>query len=490
MSDARNAVVIGAGLGGLATALRLAYTGWDVTIVERHKQAGGKLNRWVAQGYSFDTGPSLITLPAVFAELFACADARLSEHIELLRLDPVARYIYPDGSSFVAGHSLPQWQRELAREFPKDISGFFRLLSLGGQLFELSRQTFFAQAPGEPPRREMMSALRHLPLRHGWGNYHGTVQHFIRDPRLVRYFDRYATYVGSSPYDAPATLLAIPYLEHAYGAYHIKGGLYQLVVALLQLLRAKGVELRFDTEVTGIETDATRIRSVLVEDSGSIDADVAVFNGDAAALPGLLGQPRRLRGTRSLSGFVMLLGVGRRLEELQHHTVYFSDDYSEEFTQLFGGGGRSAAFPEDPTVYVNIASISNRSLAPAHGETVFIMANCPASETWSDQDSEQARALVLRRLHASGFPDLTADIEVEQLWSPRELADTYAMPGGAIYGQASHGWRDTFLRPANRERRIKGLYRVGGSSHPGGGTPTVLMGARIVEELINRYESS
>ncbi len=490
MSKPRKAVVIGAGLGGLATALRLACTGWNVTVVERHSRAGGKMNRWKAKGYTFDTGPSLITMPGVFHELFASAGENLAEHIELLRLDPVARYVYPDGGSFVAGHSLPQWQQELAREFPADLSGFYRLLSLGGQLFELSRQTFFSQAPGEPPRKEMLPALRHMPLRYGWGNYHRTVEHFIKDPRLVRYFDRYATYVGSSPYQAPATLLAIPYLEHAYGAYHIKGGLYELAVALVQLLRDKGVELLFDTEATGIETDAKRVRAVSVTSSGSIDADVAVFNGDAAVLPGLLGMQKHVQGTRSLSGFVMLLGVRRRLAEMRHHTVYFSGDYNAEFAQLFGSADQPPAFPDDPTVYVNIASISDRSLAPAHGETVFIMANCPASEAWSAQDSAKARELVFRRLHASGFPDLTADIEVEQVWSPRELAGTYAMPGGAIYGQASHGWRGTFLRPANRDRSIRGLYRVGGSSHPGGGTPTVLMGARIVEELINRYETS
>jgi phytoene dehydrogenase-like protein len=213
------------------------------------------------------------------------------------------------------------------------------------------------------------------------------------------------------------------------------------------------------------------------------------MNGDAACAQQLLGNaeaPSSPPAERSLSGLVFLFGVRRSLPEIHHHSVFFSADYRHEFKQLFD----ERRFPDDPTVYVSAPSRSDRSLVPGEGEALFVMANAPAndSDAWDDAAIRVARKRVMDRLRKRGFPDIQHDIVVESVWTPRRLADQYLMPGGAIYGTHSHGWRKAFLRPPNKDPKLAGLYYVGGSSHPGGGTPTVLQSARIASELIARYE--
>jgi len=187
-----------------------------------------------------------------------------------------------------------------------------------------------------------------------------------------------------------------------------------------------------------------------------------------------------------MSGFVMLLGIKRTMPELGHHTIYFSADYEREFSELF----EERVFPKDPTVYVNAPSRSDRSVTPGEGETVFIMANAPANDhdIWDEEKIAEARRRIFSRLRASGFPEIENDIVVSDVWTPNTIGSRYLMPGGAIYGRNSHGWKNAFLRPPNKDRKYDRLYYVGGSTHPGGGTPTVLLSAQITSELIERYE--
>jgi phytoene dehydrogenase-like protein len=241
--------------------------------------------------------------------------------------------------------------------------------------------------------------------------------------------------------------------------------------------------------VRAIVSRNRKIRGVELKDGSFHNCDVAIMNGDASLARVLLGEPGAKplpESDRSLSGFIMLLGIQRRLADLAHHTVYFSADYKEEFNDLF----HRRTFPADPTVYVSMPSKKDRSIAPVDGETLFIMANAPANDQdpWGEQAIASARRCVFHRLQKSGFPDISKQVATSTVQTPRTMAETYGMPGGAIYGTHSHGWRKAFLRPPNKDRRYGGLYYVGGSTHPGGGTPTVLMSAQITSELIRRYE--
>ncbi len=481
----RHAVIIGGGLGGLAAGLRLRTRGWDVTIYEAGPSFGGKMNRWTEQGYTFDTGPSLITMPWVFADLFAAAGSSLEEHLELVPLHPLSQYVYADGTAFTYSSSLPEWLRTMDRIAPGDQAGFLRFLELGARLWELSRRTFLTRTPYDPPARGDGAVLRHLPLRYGWGNYNRTVEAHFQSPYLRQLFNRYPTYVGSSPYRSPATLAVIPYLEFAFGGYYVRGGLYRIVEALLSLSRAAGVALCPGMRVERIASSGGRVSGVTLASGERVLADVVVMNGDAANLDRLLGVSEAKARSRSMSGFVMLLGIDRELPGWNPHTIFFSEDYRREFAQLCD----AQRFPDDPTVYVNMPSRLDRTLVPGKGEALFVMANAPArSDQWSEHQTREARDRVFERLRKSGFPDVSGNIVVQDIWTPHRIEERYLMPGGAIYGSDSHGWRNAFLRPRNKSSACEGLYLVGGSTHPGGGTPTVLLSAQITCDLIQRHE--
>ena len=485
-TEGKSAVIIGGGLGGLATAVRLAARGWRVEVCEQGATLGGKMNRWEREGFRFDTGPSLITMPWVFENLFAAAGTSLAEHVEIAPVSPLADYVFADGTRFTYTTQLPEWLSTLRALEPRDVDGFLRFMRLGARLFALSRETFLRRPPTAPPDLRALKALRHLPLRRAWGNYHATVAAHFESPHLRQLFGRYPTYVGSSPYRAPATLAVIPFVEYAFGGWHIKGGLYRLVESIAALARGLGVSLRTGARVERIAHDNRRVRGVWLADGTRLACEVVVMNGDASTTAALVGTgdaPRPAAG-HSLSGFVVLAGLRRKLPRLAHHTVYFSADYGREFRELFD----ARRFPRDPTVYVSAPSRTDPALAPEGGETLFIMANAPACEEWDDEKIETARARVFERLSQGGFPDIEADTVVSDVWTPRRMAREYLMPGGAIYGAHSHGWRNAFLRPSNRDARLGGLYRVGGSSHPGGGTPTVLLSAEITCGLIEKHE--
>jgi phytoene desaturase len=380
---------------------------------------------------------------------------------------------------------LPGWLSTLSQIAPEDIDGFYRFMTLGSRLFELSQATFFRRHPGEAPDTGVLAGLRHFPLRYAWGRYDRTVRRLFRSPYLRQLYNRYPTYVGSSPYRAPATLAIIPYMELVFGGWYIIGGLYRLVETLERLLLDRDVVLLTDAPVCRIHREGDRVNGVELEDGRRLPADIVVMNGDASCAGVLFNDPSRRPmslADRSMSGLVFLFGVKKTMPSRPHHTVFFSGDYEREFHQLC----EEYRFPDDPTVYVNIASRTDRSVTPGEGETLFIMANAPATdEPWPEERIENARKAVMRRLRAGGL-DFEDDIVVSDVWTPERMAMRYAMPGGAIYGTNSHGWKNAFLRTPNRDRRVRGLYYVGGSAHPGGGTPTVLMSARITADRIRQ----
>lgn len=489
--DQKRAVVIGGGLGGLGVGLRLVSRGWRVTICESGATLGGKMNVFEERGFRFDTGPSLITMPWVFEDLFCAAGSRLSDHLTLARMQPLAEYVFADGTRFDYSASLPQWLETLRQIDRREVDGFLRFLELGSRLFALSRETFLKRSPRDlrGARAIDLSLLRRMPLRYGWGNYHRTVEAHFRSPYLRQLYDRYPTYVGSSPYESPATLAVIPYIEYAFGGWYVEGGLYRMIESLVDLARKLDIEMRVNAQVTAIEHTGGRVTGVRLADGERIGSDVVIMNGDASMAPRLLGEGKGEAlawAERSLSGLVFLLGLRRTRPELEHHTVFFSSDYRREFEELFIG----RRFPSDPTVYVSAPSRSDRSIVPGEGETLFVMANAPANDDdeWDEEQIGEARRRVFERLARGGLEDLESEIVVSDVWTPRRMAGRYLAPGGAIYGTHSHGWRRAFLRPPNKDPRYKGLYYVGGSTHPGGGTPTVLLSAEITSELIERYE--
>ena len=450
----QRAIVIGAGLGGLATALRLQCAGFQCTVLEAGSSPGGKMNRLQKGGFTFDTGPSLITMPWVFEDLFQSAGSRLEDHAQLIPLDPIADYRFEDGTRFEYTSHLPAWLATLKRIAPRDTTGFFEFMSLGARLFSVSRETFFKRSPRTPRPAELAHPGRPPPPPR-LGRLPAYRQPLLPKPASPRTLRPLSHLVGSSPDHCPATLAVIPYVEFAFGGYAVKGGLYRIVEGIVALARLRGVELRLNSPVARIVTEKGKAKGVELESGERLAADVVIMNGDHAATPQLLGHPAPPLRHRSLSGFVMLFGLNRPLNVHQH-------------TVCFTGA---------EMVYVN---------APEGANTLFVMANAPPiGKQWDEAGmTAAARARVFDSLRRAGFPDFTSDIAVSDIWTPARFEADYRMPSGSIYGTDSHGWRNAFLRPPNKNRAVQGLYHAGGSTHPGGGTPTVLMSAEITSRLI------
>jgi phytoene desaturase len=482
----KTAVVVGAGLGGLATALRLVHRGWKVVVLEQGAGPGGKLNRYEQDGFTFDTGPSLITLPHVFDRLFAIGGVDFRERLNPVRLDPLFEYRFSDQSRLTYSSELPDLTAEIERltGSTEDIDGLYRFLELGAKLYNLSERTFFDRPPLARPRFKDLSLLLSAPKRHAWGNYKKSVHHHFKDLRMRQVFERYPTYVGATPEKSVGTLALIPYMELAFGGWYIPGGLYRIVRELRNLVIQAGVRIKYNAAVSDISTENGSAVGVETSTGDSVKADIVVSNADPGSMHRITNGKagRELKpDQRSMSGLVMLIGLNKKLKNIRHHTVCFSDDYNREFSQIFN----ERRFPDDPTVYVNIPSVTDPTMAPADGESVFVMANAPADPSaWTPEFQAEAVRRVKARLTASGMPDLFANAQFVEYWTPARLESDYSAPGGSIYGQVSHGWRGTFIRPSLKDRKINNLYYVGGGTHPGGGTPTVLMSAEIVSDVI------
>ena len=482
----KTAIVIGAGLGGLAAALRLAHLGWKVKIVERRPVPGGKMNTLKRDGFTFDTGPSLITLPKVFERLFTLGGIDFHSRLKPVRLDPLFEYRFANGDRMRYSSQLPELAAEIERVTGShdEVEQFYRFLKLGAKLFNLSERTFFERPPLARPRLGDLPLLASAPKRHAWGSYKKAVCNHFKSPQLRQIFERYPTYVGATPGRAVGTLALIPYMELAEGGWYVPGGLYRIVEELTALAIAAGVEIHVGSGVSRIKINERRAVGVETTNGVLIEADIVVSNADPSVIgaltDGAAGVSLR-RDQLSMSGFVMLIGLDKKLDGLQHHTVCFSEDYDREFSEIFD----RRQFPTDPTVYVNVPTRSDPSLAPEGGESVFVMANAPAEpEVWTPEFEEEAKQRVKRRLERSGMPDLFDEARFVDIWTPARFENEYSAPGGSIYGRVAHGWSGTFMRPSLKDRKVKNLFYVGGGTHPGGGTPTVLMSAEIVTDLI------
>ena len=454
-------VVIGAGVGGLAAAIRLAHAGHVVTVLEQAALLGGKCGRKVAGGFTFDSGPSLLTLPWVFEALFADTGAPLREELELLAVEPVTRYRFADGSGFDLSADLARSVEALEAWSPGAGADWERFLATCARMWKASLP-FLTGPPPWPPRREAPPAPGDLLRVKPWWTLRQLARAHARDPRLRMVIERFATYAGADPRRAPAALAVAGYVEHAFGAWHPRGGLYALVEAMARRLAAVGGELRLNTAVRRVVRRDGAVRGVETG-GGLLPADVVISNAD----------PRPLAAEqRSLSGFALMLGLRGRTEGLAHHAITFPADYDAEFDDVFA----TRRPVREPTVYVSAPSATDPGEAPAGAESWFVLVNAPAIGDAADWVAQE-EALIDRL----GVRDR---IVARARRTPGDLERETGAAGGAIYGRAPHGRLGTLRRPPNAVRGTRGLWLVGGTTHPGGGLPLVALSGRLVAEQI------
>ena len=492
-------MVIGAGVGGLAAAARLGAAGHRVTVFERAEVVGGKLGgyeRVTPEGtFRFDTGPSLFTLPHVFAELFAATGGDLAAELDLVPLDPVVRHVFPGGTVLDSSSDPDEFRGRIAEALGQDAADDWHALwQRAARVWRASWRDVLTSTVDSP------WALARLAWRvgdlaaiaPGW-SLRGLGRRYLRDERLRMLLDRYATYAGADPRRAPAALAAIPYAELAYGGWYPRGGLGTLAAALLRRCDANGVTVRTGEPVTRVVTAGNAVTGVRLAGGGTEPADVVVCNADALTLyRDLLPYPRRATrlGDRSLAGFVLLLGLRGTPERRAHHTVYFPRDHDAEFDEIF-----SRPRPvSDPTVLVSAPD--DPSVRPDGCESWFVLVNAPphrgaqpepgcgggahpprapGSVDWRREGLAGRYADRVLEVLAARGADVRDRVLFREVRTPADLEEATGAPGGAIYGTAAH----RLLRPANRGP-VRGLYLVGGSTHPGGGLPLVALSAKIV----------
>jgi phytoene desaturase len=471
-------IVIGAGVGGLAAAIRLARAGHEVEVHERSGVAGGKLGVHQRDGFRFDTGPSLLTLPQVFTEL--------EVSLPLVPLDPVVRHFFADGTVLDSSSAPAVFADRIARSLgPASAADWERFRRRAGRIWcaswrsVLRRPVTPATLAGLSWRLTDLAAIAPgRTLRHLGRRYFG-------DPRLRMLLDRYATYTGTDPRRAPAALAAVPYAELTFGGWYLPGGLTTLGSAMVARGEALGVRLIFNSEVASVVTAGGRATGVRLREGGFRPADVIVSDVDALTLyRDLLPTPSRLPALarRSLAGFVLLLGVRGETSGLAHHNVFFPPYYDAEFDAIFGGPARRARLADQPAIFVTRPD--DPTVHPPGCESWFVLVNAPRHGTdrsavdWRRPGLADAYARHILNLLARRGVDVRDRLLFLETRTPADLADATATPGGAIYGTTGG-----LLRPPNRGP-LPNLYLVGGSVHPGGGLPMVTLSAEIVATRI------
>ena len=467
-------VVVGAGVGGLACAVRLARAGHAVTVVEQGPAPGGKCARVAHDGFRFDAGPSLLTMPWLVRDL-------LGDAVSLVRVEPVTRYRFADGSSVELSADLPHTVAALDAWSPGAGTDWTRFMRICAAMWRAS-QPVLTGPPPWPPRRpgrgERPADPRDLLRVRPWHTLRSLAQATIRDPRLRLVVERFATYAGADPRRAPAVLAVAGYVEHAFGAWHVRGGIYAIVEALVAALREASGELRCgvraeavtlaggaQTTLWGAGGARGRVTGVRCDD-GVVGADAVVFNGDAPS-------PRE----RSLSGLALMIGLRGRDAARVHHEIRFPAGGTDaEWEDVF-----VARRPvRDPTLYLAASWVSDPGEAPPDGENLFVLVNAPSGGVDWDVAGARYEAAVLGRLGLAG-----ERVAFVRRRTPADLERETGALGGAIYGIAPHGRLGTLRRPPNAVRGVRGLWRVGGTTHPGGGLPLVLLGGATVAAEID-----
>lgn len=474
-------VIIGGGLGGLATAIRLAHAGSKVVLMEKNSTVGGKAGVFSKDGYTWDTGPSLLTMPDVLRELFSDTGRNLDDYLELRPVTPVCRYFWPDGT--VINEDKSFFQRSDVRRFMRYAEKIYKL---SGEAFLRHPPEKFHQAFLKP--RNLL-LLHHLPKVMTFKTVDQVVGKYFRDPHLRQLFNRFATYNGSDPYRAPATFNIIPYVEERFGAWYPSGGMVQIARALERLALELGVEIRTDCPVIGINNDCVKYRlngKTMLEGARVIICNADIIYAHEKLIPTedahILFQKMKHREL-SCSGYIIFLGVRHRYEKLSHHNIFFSENYKREFRHIF----QRDKLPEDMTIYISITSRTDTpGSAPEGCDNYFVLINSPTTQMVNDKNFLQNLypKMVIRRLEKMGLTGLGQFIETQSVFTAYDFQSRDNAMGGSLYGHASNTPMSALLRPPMRSKIIKNLYFVGGTTHPGGGIPLVLLSAKMASEMI------
>ncbi len=537
-NKSKSITIIGSGLGGLSAAIRLAHAGCDVTVYEKNSTPGGKARSMERNGFRFDTGPSLITMPFVINELFESAGENPDQWLTLNKLANLCRYFYPDGTTLNAYSDKEKFAAEIEANTTEKRDALYKYLEYCKTIYKLTADIFLFKDLYNPKTYSNLKALRtlfKLPKIDSFRTMNDANRSFFKDEKIIQLFNRYATYNGSDPYKCPATLNIISHVEYSIGGYYATGGMFSLTDALYQLAVKKGVKFNFNSPVEKIITDGKNVKGIFTCGK-EVLSDAVISNADVYSTYGKLLSDTRSSAAKkynklepSSSALVFYWGVNVTSQKLDTHNILFSADYKKEFEELFD----KKTYPADPTIYIYISSKFSPADAPAGKENWFVMINAPNTQLsppersknwslsgrlrggidspvvglvtnnqsenifvgelrnksgnankWENEQIQNIKETIVGKIKNLTGYDIKDKIETESVMTPRDIEEQTGSYKGSIYGISSNSRNAAFLRQPNMSKLYNGLYFTGGSAHPGGGIPLVLLSGKLAAEKI------
>jgi phytoene desaturase len=482
-------LVIGSGFGGLAAAVRLGARGYRVTVLERLDAPGGRAYVHRQDGFTFDAGPTIVTAPFLFEDLWALCGRRMADDVELRAVDPFYRLVFDDGVTMDC-HADPQAMRaEVARMSPGDLAGYDRFMARSREICALGFEKL-----GHVPFRSLGDMARQAPdlLRLGGArSVYGLVSRYLKDPRLRMALSFHPLFLGGNPFDTTAVYCLIAYLERRWGVHFAMGGTGALVRGLVKLIEGQGGALRLRADVARIVVEEGAARGVQLRSGEIIDADIVVSNADAAyTYRNLVPAADRTRWTDakidgakySMSLFVWYFGTRRRYPDVEHHTILFGPRYRGLINDIFN----TKVLAKDMSLYLHRPTATDPSLAPEGCDGFYVLSPVPhldAGIDWATQ-AEPYRQAIARRLSQTLLPGLENEIITSRVTTPLDFQDRYCSVKGAAFSLAPTLLQSAWFRPNNRSEDVKGLYLVGAGTQPGAGIPGVLSSARMLDALV------
>ena len=491
--DKQNAVVIGGGLGGLSAAISLAKENYSVTVIEKNNHLGGKLNQSQKKGFTFDLGPSILTMPHIFEHLFAMHGKTMADYVNIKPVRPHWRNIFEDKTILDLHETLKKTvkkNKSLSENDLQELQAFYRYAE---KKYRFAKKVLFDhQSERKRDTLKHYNPLKIIPDSDMFNTMNDGVKKYINNPHMQDTLNFFIKYVGASPFEAPAVMNLLPYIQWEFDLWHVEGGMFNLSKALEKLAREVGVHFMLNSEVKSITKSAAGIDGLNLSDGSTIGTDVVVSNMEAIPFYEKISkeaesliQPYRDTYPPSASGFAMHLGVDRTYDVLAHHTIFHAESSKAHFDALF----HSNLLSNDPSIYVVAPMKSDSTLGPKDHEIIKVLPHVPSlskERDFSQADYDAFRETVLDKLERMGLNDLRKHIVTEETWTPHTIKDAYYSNGGSIYGTLAHKEKNMGFKVPKQSKFYKNLFFVGDATNPGGGMPMVVLSGQQVAKQIKR----
>ena len=489
----RKVIIIGGGLGAMSAAISLAATQqFEITLIEKNSHLGGKLNVVEKDGFSFDLGPSILTMPHIFERLFLIHGKRMEDYVKFIPVSPHWRNFFEDGTRFDLEDRLSKMQaNEVLSE--SDIEDLHRFMAYAKKLYHFSNQTMF-----EHQSERKRDTLRYYPAHKiisdsdMFSTMDEGVRRFIKNPYLIDVLNFFIKYVGSSPYDAPAVMNLLPFIQWEFGLWYVEGGLFNLSKALTRLIDELKIDVLINEEVVGVDKVDGHLSQVHLKSGTSLSCDVVVSNMEAIPFYRHITQEKsrfvdqlEQKYAPACSGFALHLGLNRSYPQLAHHNFFFAKDAKHHFDKLF----KHPALSNDPTMYVVAPMKTDPKQGPKGGEIIKVLPHVPVVQdpAFSPDDYAAYKESILTKLERMGLEKLREHIVTEEIWTPERIQSTYYSNRGAIYGVVADKDRNMGFKVPKQSSKYRNLFFVGGSTNPGGGMPmVVLSGQQVVDQILKK----